>query len=91
MEKWKNWEVSDKTFSKLFQKCFTLKGLISIVLNLKLEQKDRVLLVMLFIGLVCMNAYPISRAAGAMYQSARGNAIVKVSDMKLFNRNKNIF
>ena len=84
-------EVSDKTFSKLFQKCFTLKGLLSIVLNLKLEQKDRVFLVILFIGLVCMNGYPISRAAGAIYQSARGNAIVKVSDMKLFNKNKNIF
>ena len=84
-------EVSDKTFSKLFQKCFTLKGLLSIVLNLKLEQKERVFVVMLFIGLVCMNGYPISRAAGAMYQSARGNAIVKVSDMKLFNKNKNIF
>ena len=47
--------------------------------------------VMLFFGLVCLNGYPISRAAGAMYQSARGNAIVKVSDMKLFNKNKNIF
>ena len=75
-------EVSDKTFSKLFQKCFTLKGLLSIVLNLKLEQENRVAFVMSFIGLVCMNGYPISRAAGAMYQSARGNAIVKVSDMK---------
>ena len=84
-------EVSDKTFSKLFQKCFTLKGLLSIVLNLKLEQKNRVFRVILFFGLVCMNAYPISRAAGAMYQSARGNAIIKVSEMKLFNRNKNIF
>ena len=84
-------EVSDKTFSKLFQKCFTLKGLLSIVLNLKLEQRAGVLFFMSFFGLVCMNGYPISRAAGAMYQSARGNAIVKVSDMKLFNRNKNIF
>ena len=84
-------EVSDKTFSKLFQKCFTLKGLLSIVLNLKLEQKYRVRNVMFFFGLVFMNGYPISRAAGAMYQSARGNAIVKVSDMKLFNKNKNIF
>ena len=84
-------EVSDKTFSKLFQKCFTLKGLLSIVLNLKLEQENRVNDVMFFFGLVCMNGYPISRAAGAMYQSARGNAIVKVSEMKLFNKNKNIF
>ena len=84
-------KVSDKTFSKLFQKCFTLKGLLSIVLNLKLEQNRRVAFVMLFFGLVCLNGYPISRAAGALYQSARGNAIVKVSDMKLFNKNKNIF
>ena len=84
-------EVSDKTFFKLFQKCFTLKGLLSIFLNLKLEQKNLVLTVMLFFGLVCMNGYPISRAAGAMYQSACGNAIVKVSDVKLFNKNKNIF
>ena len=84
-------EVSDKTFSKLFQKCFTLKGLLSIVLNLKLEQKWRVGLVMLFFGLVCLNGYPISRAAGAMYQSARGNAIIKVSDMKLFNKNEKYF
>ena len=80
-------EVSDKTFSKLFKKCFTLKGLLSIVLNLKLEQGRRVFFVMSFIGLVFMNGYPISRAAGAMYQSARGNAIVKVSDIKIFNKN----
>ena len=46
---------------------------------------------MSFFGLVCMNGYSISRAAGAMYQSARGNAIVKVSDRNLFNKNENIF
>ena len=31
------------------------------------------------LGIISLNAYPISRAAGAMYQSARGNAIVKVN------------
>ena len=37
-----------------------------------------------------LNSYPISRAAGAMYQSARGNAIIRVSYKKL-NQNKIFF
>ena len=49
------------------------------VLNLKLEQAARVQVVLILFGIVFINAYPISRAAGAMYQSARGNAIVRVS------------
>ena len=84
-------KVSDKTFSKVSQKCLTQKGLLSLVLNLKLEQNNPVGRGLLLLTLVLINGYSISRAAGAMYQSARGNAIVKVSDMKLFNKNKNIF
>ena len=50
---------------------------------------------MLF-GIGFLNLYPISRAAGAMYQSARGNAEVRVSFLKKKNvfqsqQNQNIF
>ena len=42
------------------------------------KKSDRRKLVLL-IPIVLLNGYPISRAAGAMYQSTRGNAIVRVS------------
>ena len=49
---------------------------------------------MLF-GIGFLNLYPISRAAGAIYQSARGNAEVRVSFIKnesfQSQQNKNIF
>ena len=42
------------------------------------KKSDRRKLILL-IPIVLLNGYPISRAAGAMYQSTRGNAIVRVS------------
>ena len=55
-------------------------GLLTIVTNLKLKQAwKRALNFIVLLGIISLNAYPISRAAGAMYQSARGNAIVKVN------------
>ena len=55
-------------------------GLLTIASNLKLKQVwKRVLNFIFLLGIISLNAYPISRAAGAMYQSARGNAIVKVN------------
>ena len=48
--------------------------------NLKLEKVwKRASDFMFLLSIISLNAYPISRAAGAMYQSARGNAIVKVN------------
>ena len=83
--------VNTKIFMALryvFRLCLTLleKGgdtryrLQPIVSNLKLKQawKHASEFIFLF-GIISLNAYPISRAAGAMYQSARGNAIVKVN------------
>ena len=50
------------------------------VSNLKLKQAwKRASDFMFLLGIISLNAFPISRAAGAMYQSARGNAIVKVN------------
>ena len=48
-------------------------------------------MIMMLFGIGFLNLYPISRAAGAMYQSARGNAEVRVSFLKkkmFFNSNK---
>ena len=48
-------------------------------------------MIMMLFGIGFLNLYPISRAAGAMYQSARGNAEVRVSFLKkrmFFNPNK---
>ena len=52
---------------------------LSIVLNVKLEQIARSAMIMFLFGIIFLNSYPISRAVGAMYQSARENAIVRVS------------
>ena len=52
---------------------------LSIVLNVKLEQIARSAMVMFLFGIIFLNSYSISRAVGAMYQSARENAIVRVS------------
>ena len=71
--------VSDKTSDKVFWKILNFWGLLFKVFNLNLEQADRIVMVLFLFGIVCLNTYPISRAAGAMYQSARGNAIVRVS------------
>ena len=38
--------------------------------------------VILFSFITCITLYPLARAAGAFYQSARGNAYVKVSQLK---------
>ena len=55
-------------------------GLLTIVSNLKLKQVlKRASNFIFLLGIISLNVYPISRAAGAMYQSARGNAIVKVN------------
>ena len=55
-------------------------GLLTKNSNLKLEQAWKRTSEFIFLfGIISLNAYPISRAAGAMYQSARGNAIVKVN------------
>ena len=51
------------------------------VFNLKLEQDGRGIMIIFLFGIIWINTYPISRAAGAMYQSARGNAIVRVSNI----------
>ena len=86
-------KVSDKTFFEAFRKNrlfwanlnFRLTG---IVFNLKLEQRsdiywlNRLYWLNMLLGIIFLNSYPISRAAGAMYQSARGNAIIRVSNMK---------
>ena len=55
-------------------------ALVTIGSNLKLKQawKRASNFIFLF-GILSLNAYPISRAAGAIYQSARGNAIIKVN------------
>ena len=45
----------------------------------------------MLLGIIFLNSYPIARAAGAIYQSARGNAIIRVSYMENLNQNKNIF
>ena len=52
---------------------------LSIVLNVKLEQIARSAMVMFLFGIIFLNSYSISRAVGAMYQSARENAIIRVS------------
>ena len=78
-------KVSDKTFFKAFRTnrvflTFLNFRLTDIVFNLKHEQRFG--LVIILLGIIFLNSYPISRAAGAMYQSARGNAIIRVSNMK---------
>ena len=55
-------------------------GLLTKNSNLKLKKEwNRASNFIFLLGIISLNAYPISRAAGAMYQSARGNAIVKVN------------
>ena len=49
---------------------------------------NRLHLFFMLLGIIFLNSYPISRAAGAMYQSARGNAIIRVSYIKKLNQNK---
>ena len=55
------------------------KLLILVFTSLELHQRDRLIGISLFIGVISLDIYPISRAAGAFYQSNRGNAIVNVS------------
>ena len=47
-------------------------------------------MVLLFV-IIFLNSFPISRAVGAIYQSARENAIIRVNYMKKLNQNKIIF
>ena len=71
--------IRKESFWKVFWKIFNFEGLLGRILNLKLKQETRATWTVFFFGIVCLNTYPISRAAGAMYQSARGNAIIRVS------------
>ena len=50
---------------------------------MKLVKSSRCMVIMFFLFSIVVNAYPISRAAGAFYQSARGNGIVKVNELKI--------
>ena len=58
------------------------------ILNLKLKKDYRLFWFSFLFAIILLNSFPIARAIGAIYQSARGNATVRVSFIKK-NEKKN--
>ena len=78
-------KVSDSVYSRVFWNIIWLRKSFPIIISklLKLVKSGRCMVIMFFLFAIVINAYPISRAAGAFYQSARGNGLVKVNKIQI--------
>ena len=52
------------------------------VFNFKLVKRQRLNACLFIFAILCLIAYPSARTIGAIHQTKRGNAIVKVRNMK---------